>query len=319
MSKIDDKKPTVDFHEDPVQLPAGMASQADQIARAQAAAAQAKTDTPLNPGMPRPPLQAPATEAPQAPPMLQPRTPPAQAAAPHIGGVGSAYAVNQAVTQGATDGPVSIEQAKQRGLGGYAETAPAPTPPQEDEQEAAQAKELPTEDADVDLGLGFDAEAIRKARTGFMREDRRLEIEARLKPLRLGDLVTQFEIAQDVPVRPGELEYRLRTISEMEHLFCMEYTGRKAGLAAGAMYSDELYNVSRITCTLVALNGALLVDHREEPGTPKMKVNEEKFEAKLAQILAFPTQLVADIGAQATWFNERVNKLIDPEKIKNGS
>jgi hypothetical protein len=47
-------------------------------------------------------------------------------------------------------------------------------------------------------------------------------------------------------------------------------------------------------------------------------VERDKFEEKMFHVAAYPVQVIADMGAQCNWFNDRVNKLFSVERLKNG-
>jgi hypothetical protein len=83
-------------------------------------------------------------------------------------------------------------------------------------------------------------------------------------------------------------------------------------------YQEELFNTLKLVCSVVAINGAVLPDHRDDVGNRGEHVDRKKFEDKLYHIQALPVQLLADIGVQCTWFNDRVQKLFTIENLKNG-
>lgn len=271
------------------------------------------------------------------------RTPlPAQPSPSPIGGVGSGYAVNQAIARGEVAKPVSLAQAKK--LGAQAQRGPLSAETvqllemqkhqaaeQESQPESGQAQQFDeqsnrqnklndsereiAEDNKIDPGL-LPLDMIAQLRNDIIFDDaRRKALEAELEPLDITDLVTRREIQQTVPSVPGKIEYTLRTLNEQDHLFCLQYVYEFPG---SARYVEELLNMCRLVCSFVALNGKMLPDHRKSVGKLDEEVDRKQFDKKLKLMTLYPTNLVADVAAQYHWFVERVNKLFDVRTLKNG-
>lgn len=266
-----------------------------------------------------------------------------QAAAQQLAmtGVGSAYTVNQKLMKGQYNRPVSIAEAKKDSRSSTGskispQTAEALKKMDEavreqttDERDAGPAQpvlESPSDDtdrkdlddADKDLKkeeVKLDFEGIIQARNALMSEERRKRIEKRLKELDIDDMIRNREIIQSIPVVPGKLELTLRTFSQKEHLWCMQYIYEHIGSDS---YQNELFNTCKVVCSLVAINGKPLTEHRNKVGERGEEVDRKKFDSKLDQLIAFPVQLIADVSVQLIWFNARVNKLFDLDTLKNG-
>lgn len=161
----------------------------------------------------------------------------------------------------------------------------------------------------------FDFASISNHRELLLSKKRREAIEKNLSPLDLADMVVKREIQQHVTVVEGKLSYTFRTFNQHEHLFCLRYIYEFPG---SALYVNELLNTCKLVCSLVAVNNALLPEHRKDIGTSKEQVDRELFVKKMFHVASFPTQMIADISVQAVWFDERVGKLFSLENLKNG-
>jgi hypothetical protein len=257
-----------------------------------------------------------------------------------IGGVGSAYAVNQALAQGRTGGPVSMGEAARRGLAGTQKMNVSPetqellqgvknaTESSEPEQEAPKKQngEKSVQEGLEEAGetiakdnappdLPFNLDTMDSLRDELINEERRKAIEAELEPLDVADLLTKREIQQSVPTIKGKLVYQLRTFSERELIWCMKHVYNYPG---SQRYVEELFNMFKVTCAIVGFNGKFLPDHRKNLGRPDEEIDKDLFEKKYNIIISFPVQVIADLGVQCAWFHNRVTALWSLRTIKNG-
>lgn len=273
----------------------------------------------------------------EKPVVVTPPSPP-----PALKGVGSAYPVNQALVQGKTNGPISLREGNKMVQQGFsketvqalemasqniknaAATAPKePSAPKEspapEKEPPSVAKETKSELDDVEQDLGplnqLDFNALGQARSPLMGQKRREEIEKRLKPLDIGDMIMKRELTQVIPIIPDKFEITLRTFNQRENLWILRYIYDFPG---SALYIQELINTCRLVCGLVAINGAYLPDHRKDPGQSTETIIKEDFEKKFFHVASFPVQLVADFSVQSIWFQERVDKLFTVDALKNG-
>jgi hypothetical protein len=255
----------------------------------------------------------------------KPFSPPAK---PPITGVGSAYTFNQAMARGDTESPMNLKEAKQlssqqpknsilseetsEGLRKLAEAQAAQeaqaTVKDEHTEGLEKAEETLTEKT-------FDFDAIIGARNSLMSKERKKTIEARLPSMDIADLISKKEILQIIPVIPNKLHVSLRTYSQREMLFCMRYCYDFPG---SPMYQEELLNTCKLVCSLVAINGSFLPDHRTNIGKREEEVDRKMFENKLFHVSSFPVHLLADLSVQAMWFSDRVNNLFSLDNLKNG-
>jgi len=244
-------------------------------------------------------------------------------------GVGSAYQVNQDMVQGNRPPKgVSVAEAinmrpqqTREGKPLQDETLEALRLAKEasDNEEDVQGR---LEDADKEIverdkneGLPFDFDAIMASRNPLYNPERRKVIESRLSPLKIGDLIMNREIVQLVPIIPGEFEIEFRTITQHENLWIEQLLYEFPG---SDRYVTELHSTFKLVCALVSVNGQRLPDHRTDIGSRREKVERKLFDEKMFHVGAFPVQIIADMGAQCNWFNDRVNALFTVENLKNG-
>lgn len=294
-----------------------------------------KMEAIANLGMPQPNF----TEGPQPVVPVAPAVP--------VQGVGAAYQVNQAMVDGRLKKPVTLREAnameQRKSLSPQtvqaiqmaeenmkaAENVKAAENKAEEEKIATSIKEeaaAPKRDLDAaekviaestrkdPLSLDF-MEEIADIRTKLMGKSRRDKIEARLKPLDISDMIMRRELSQEISIVPGKLSATLRTYSQKESIWILQYLYDFPG---SPLYVRELMSTCQLVCGLVSLNGAMLPDHRIKVGTPDETVDRAAFEKKKDAIIAFPTQLVADISVQMIWFQDRVNQLFGLDELKNG-
>jgi hypothetical protein len=314
-----------------------VSSYSDRVRRAQAKTASLKGKgkplggaPPIPPGRmealtkPKPDFGEPEPE--EAPPLVVGTPPP-------IRGVGSSYRVNQDLATGKIGGPVSVAEAKKKAKAQLSATtqealkhmdrnvktsAPteekAPQPVLESPERAKETeKELDRTDKELERPLPeFDFEGLIRARNALLSEERRKKIESRLETLDIADLVTKREVTQKVPVVPGRLDFTFRTMTQYENLFCLQYVYEFPG---SDTYLREVLNTSKLVCSLVAINDAVLHNHLSEDGK---HVDRDEFEKKWDQVIGFPVQLVGDMSVQLIWFSNRVQDLFDIGHLKNG-
>jgi len=273
-----------------------------------------------------PPPEAPSPKA--APPEQR----------PHVGGIGSAYQVNQTLAATKTTRPLSMGEAKKMTESNFSpetvqalsmankdlEEQASQPPPEDTKPPSAEEKKSVAQEASEDIEhatrdfepeLPMDLGLISDIRQGMMSKERREEIEKRLGELDITDMIMKREIQQTIPVIPGKFEITLRTFTQRENIWVLQYMYDFPG---SQLYTQELLNTCRLVCGLVAVNGQLLPDHRQDVGTASEKIIKEDFDKKLFHVSSFPVQLVADLSMQSIWFQDRVDKLFTLDTIKNG-
>lgn len=250
---------------------------------------------------------------------------------PALGGVGSGFEINQQMARGELERPVSMKEAKAMGQEGKNKKLSAETVADlekaqaqveettakepEGEQDTTTAELEAAEKEMLKRDTPFNYDNIMAQQKSLMSPERQKIIESRLEELDLADMIVRREIVQHIPVVAGKLSYTLRTFNQHEHLFCLQYVYENPG---SVTYAEEFLNTCKLVCALVAVNGALLPDHRKGAGTPNEEVDMDSFKKKMFHVASFPVQIIADLSVQAIWFNQRVNELLGVENLKNG-
>jgi hypothetical protein len=257
---------------------------------------------------------------------------------PLVTGVGSAYRVNQEMARGNLDRPVSIKGARDmeeeakvpstrrslstetlaglEALNQAQKEASTPPTPKEALKQDSMEKDL--EDATEKMVAPrpeFDFVGMANAQRHLVSAERRKRIEDSLEPMDIADMIVKSEIQQRVTIIPGKLSYTYRTYNQHENLFCLRFVYDYPGSVA---YAEELLNTCKLVCSLVALNGAMLPDHRKGVGTDKEEVDKDLFNKKMFHVARFPVQMLADLSINGIWFSERATRLFSLENLKNG-
>lgn len=176
------------------------------------------------------------------------------------------------------------------------------------EERAAETKKTDEEDVFAMFDFGGRSEAERVLNN----KKRRKEIEDRCQPMSLDDLILKDEVQQVVPVVPGKFEITFRSMTPDESLFIKRYVAKET--IQNDQYLMEKFSLCQIACSLLAINGRPLPDHRTMDGT----VEEKNFEVKLKAVMKKSAYVLADIGINYAWFDIRVRKLLNSGDLGNG-
>lgn len=180
--------------------------------------------------------------------------------------------------------------------------------------EAAKAEELNKE-------LDGDAEMFRELREVLddptqwnllNNPKRRKGVEGRLSPMDITDVILHGEVRQTIPIVPGKLDVTYRSVSGDEDLAVKQMMFGESG---GDRYLMDKYTIMQLALALVSINGEELPSHLND----KKKFDETKFISKFEKVTRFPVQLIADLGIQYLWFDERVRTLFlgGTDELKN--
>lgn len=138
------------------------------------------------------------------------------------------------------------------------------------------------------------------------------ETEARLRPLSVEKLIEEGEARQDVPIVRDKLVVTYRTLSGEEDLAIKR---ELYGVVGGDNYLVDLLGMMQMTAGIYAINGRPLPAHLDD----KRRWNKDLFYTKLDIVKAYPIQMLAIMGLNFTWFDQRTRELfIDLEPLKNG-
>lgn len=158
----------------------------------------------------------------------------------------------------------------------------------------------------------FDFAQRNEAERILNNKKRKKDIESRCEPMKFEDLLYKDEVQQRVPIKPEEFEPTFRSFSPEESLFIKKLMSREE--VQNENYLLEKYSLAQLCCSLVAINGKPLPDHRDQNGSP----DEKLFKEKLKSIMRKSAYIVADLMINYAWFDLRVRRLLNPEDLKNG-
>lgn len=141
---------------------------------------------------------------------------------------------------------------------------------------------------------------------------RRKEIESKLTPMKVEDVILLGEVRQDVEVAPNII-VTYRSVGGDEDLSIKQMMFGERG---GDRYVFDKYTMMQLTLGIVAINNMPLPAHTNKDG----EVDEKKFQEKFKRIAKFPLQFLANLGVNYAWFDERVRMLFlfGSEELKNG-
>ncbi|MFW9801112.1 MAG: hypothetical protein ACFFFC_00545 [Candidatus Thorarchaeota archaeon] len=137
-------------------------------------------------------------------------------------------------------------------------------------------------------------------------------IEARLKPLDLEQLILYGEARQDVPIVPNVFIPTFRTVTGEENL---EIERRLFGSDEPDIYIFDKLALMQLTAGLYAINNNVLPDHLDK----KRLFSIDLFTEKFRKVVKLPLAMLASLGINFTWFDQRTRRLfIDKTPLKNG-
>jgi hypothetical protein len=186
-----------------------------------------------------------------------------------------------------------------------------------EEGSSAALKEQVDKGAPKEVGSEVEdfLEELQKGMAG--KQDKELQelreaIEARCEPLSLEQLLEDGELRQDVPIVRNTLIATFRTYGAEEDLGIKRLL---YGLKSSDVHVDTLFGMYQLTLGLYALNNSPLPSHLDAGGD----FSEDLFEAKFKKLRRYPMPLIASLGLNFKWFDERSRRLfIDVDPIKNG-
>jgi hypothetical protein len=131
---------------------------------------------------------------------------------------------------------------------------------------------------------------------------RKKEVEDRLQPLDISDILIHGEIRQDIVVVPGKLTITLRSVNGEEDLAVKRLMYSESG---SDRYMLDKFALMNVAVSIVNINNQAFPTHLDD----NKRFNEKLFLKKFDALMKFPIQFLADLGVQALWFDQRVRKL----------
>jgi hypothetical protein len=140
-------------------------------------------------------------------------------------------------------------------------------------------------------------------------------IEERLQPMDVGDLITQGFVLQKVPIIPGKFEVTFRSVDGETDLAIKRLIMEDSkSLEVSERYYLDKFSLMSMAALLYAINKKVFPDHLNAQG----EFDDKLFRAKFRVVVKQPFHMLASIGVNAMWFEERVRKLFVMEKVGNG-
>lgn len=190
----------------------------------------------------------------------------------------------------------------------------APVPPILDASDTAsedRAKKMLSEMDDLDF------ERLRREMLAdvLKNPEQRETVEARLKPLDVGELIIKNTVSQRVPIRvgifeptftsmPGDVELRLKQLLVQE----------SRSVAVTEAYLLDKYAVMTTTAGTTAINGNPAPSMYDVNGD----FNEDLFWEKFRWMLKRNIHMLASLGIHYSWFEQRVRRLFVADEGKGG-
>jgi len=186
--------------------------------------------------------------------------------------------------------------------------------PEKEEFKASPDQVAESLDSMDDLDLDIMMQRVRN--DIINNETERKAIEARVDEIDLEEGLATGEFTQDVPIRPGKLVVKFRTVSPMEndHLRRILFNWNAEDARAQAL-SGERYGLMQTVASVVKINGTQLPRHVDQQSE---EFDEKVFLQKYTLFSKYPTPLIHALGTHAFWFDSRVRKLFTTENLKNG-
>lgn len=140
-------------------------------------------------------------------------------------------------------------------------------------------------------------------------------IESRLEDLTIDDLLLHNRIKQRVPVIPGKFEPTFQSVNAEEDLALKRLImDESESVQVSQQYMIDKYSLMAVALGLFAVNGKPMGEHTDQNGN----FDDDKFLKKFNRISKLPTHMIASLGVNYAWFEERVRALFVAEDVGNG-
>jgi hypothetical protein len=142
----------------------------------------------------------------------------------------------------------------------------------------------------------------------------------RNQPLSIADLFSQGYLTQKVPIIEGKFEVTFKTLRELEDIAIDELVGEYASKDDGTLTSMAVERY-RFRCTLAAglvdINGQTLPRHvKRKDG--EFVIDKAALHKRIRYLESRPKAVLAELGVQYGWFEERVKMVFLEDDLKNG-
>jgi hypothetical protein len=140
-------------------------------------------------------------------------------------------------------------------------------------------------------------------------------IEARLKPMDVGDIITQGYIIQRVDIIPTKFWVEFKTMDGETDLALKRLIMEDSrSVEVSDRYYLDKFGLMSIAAVIHRVNDKPYGDITDASGN----FDDAKFLAKFNKLLKSPMPMLASLGANAFWFDIRVRRLFVAEAVGNG-
>lgn len=168
--------------------------------------------------------------------------------------------------------------------------------------ESAEEAEAPPVGAEAPVALDLSEE-----------EKLRQVIEKRLTPIDIGQyLLSGGEVTQNIPIIPGKLEVKFRTITEYEEGWVDTYLGKQRDLSNRQVL--RALNECSLACYIESVNGVKWPPSIGRDG----QVIPQNIDDRLSRVRKLHSSIFALMVQNLGWFVDRVNKSLTMEALGNG-
>lgn len=150
-------------------------------------------------------------------------------------------------------------------------------------------------------------------------EKERAAIEARLSPIDISKGILTGTFTQEVPIIPDVLVVTYQCLSGVDNqkLQAKVYKELRDNPDLEPL-SGQLLGLYQTVATIIQINGTKYPSHLRREGY-KTIFDEEIFERRYHELLAFPLPMISSLGIHSSWFDQRVRKCFtSAEALKNG-
>lgn len=180
---------------------------------------------------------------------------------------------------------------------------------------AAQSRPVPVTDTEQEIVSEEKKETAAETAEPIQTDDEKLraKVEARLREIDIGQyLLGGGEVTQVVPIVPGKLEVRFRTITEYEEGWVDSYLGRNKDLTNRQFL--RAMNECSLAFYIDSVNGSIWPPAIGRDG----QVISQNVDERLSRVRKMNSAIFALLVQNLGWFVERVNKALTLEALGNG-
>ena len=144
-------------------------------------------------------------------------------------------------------------------------------------------------------------------------QEQRKEIEERLVPMDITDLIVHNEVRQVIPIQPGKYEITLRSLSGEEELALRRLLiAERKNLDVADQYLLDKMALMTLAASLVRINTVDFPSMHDK----SMVFDDSMFWTKFNRVCKLPFAMLASMCVHYFWFETRVRKLHSVSLIK---